>query len=331
MTPVPTRLAARAVTAAAIATALAVTLLFTAATAASPRTKGDAAPVGSSRTTSAAAPLARADTMFASGRVYCYMNGDRFDGGIRCDATGAKFRGVPRPDDCTLDWGITLVLDQYNPAEWGCVGDSLVNDNRLRPGRKVTVGKYECTTIKGGVRCRSTESRYGFLLTRKKFDLLHRGGPQVLAPSGIEELHPGMTLDEALATGMLEPAEAGCLGAPDYRLKPEYRAYIVWRDDRVYSINAWSNVIATTTENIGVGSTMRAVSKAYPTATKVRKSGSDEWDLYWVRTVQDGPYELHFLFRRAFELRRPWAGDPVSAIVSSRDWDPAEGLDYHGC
>lgn len=293
---------------------------------------GTASPGGPEAPAGAAVqPLDRdRSVLVTTGRVNCLLvNSDSFTG-VRCDAPGADF-GAPRPDDCHADWGATLVLKEYGVATWGCVGDSLQNRNRLRDGRSVELGSSACTAVGRAVRCRSTTSGYGFFLSPKRFDLLNRGGRKVLSPRGIDGLKPGMTVDEALETKTIEAAETGCSGAPAYDLKPKYKAYLVWRGDEVLSLNAWSNGVVRTTRGIGVGSTMRAVAEAYPALGKPRKSGNGEWDLYWVRTISSGPYELHFFFSRSIEERRLWAGDPVTAMVATRTWKPSEGLDYHGC
>ena len=279
---------------------------------------------------SAASAERRTLVLVTTGKVNCILRDDDSETYTRCDARGGDF-GAPRPDGCDRDWGSTLVLGEYGVARWGCVSDSLQNDNRLKPGKSVKVGPMRCQAVGKAVKCRSETTNYGFFLSTKRFDLLNRGGRRVLEPRGLDGLKPDMTVEEAVETDTLQSVETGCPDEPAYVLKDKYKGtYVVWRDEKVLSVNAWSNSIIRTTKGIGVGSTLRSVSKAYSRLGKLRKSGSPQAELYWVRTLSSGPYKLHFFFTQSLD-RKPWAGDPVEMMIATRSWKPADGVSYHGC
>lgn len=281
----------------------------------------------------AVAAQARLYTLFSSGAVHCQFADGETGQNVRCDLyKTARYGKIPQPPNpCPADWGNSMGVDEYNKAGWGCVGDSVYNENRLPKGGSITAGAITCRGTGDGMKCRSTTSGYGFVLTSKKYDFLRPAGRRQMRSTGVGELRPGMTEAQARKTGTLVKVETDCTGSPGLTLKPTYGgAYVTWRDGRVNTINAWDGDRISTTKGVGVGSELRDLRKAYPRLSKPRRADSSSGH-HWFVTATRGKYQTHFLMV-GWSERKPWAGTLVDAVVITRSWNPrVEALDFHGC
>lgn len=96
-----------------------------------------------------------------SGNIHCLISGE-----VRCDLADVAST-LPRPQDCTLDWGGAYGVGPTGPAAALCAGDTIRDPEArvLGYGQSVRRAGITCTSAKDGMTCRNAEG-HGFTVSR---------------------------------------------------------------------------------------------------------------------------------------------------------------------
>jgi hypothetical protein len=108
-----------------------------------------------------------------SGNIYCVASTDTFSGQpvtrLDCEVVnvGTARPPLPRPRDCTLDWGQRFAMAQRGRAGMVCYGDTIADSRYpvLAYGSTWRVAGFICDATTARVRCVNFE-RHGFELSR---------------------------------------------------------------------------------------------------------------------------------------------------------------------
>lgn len=117
----------------------------------------------------AAAPAQDIAIRSPSGNIHCLISAKTHGqaaGEVRCDLADVA-PTLPRPRDCTLDWGGAYGVGTTGPAAALCVGDTIRDPEArvLGYGQSVRRAGITCTSAKDGVTCRNAEG-HGFTVSR---------------------------------------------------------------------------------------------------------------------------------------------------------------------
>ena len=87
---------------------------------------------------------------------------------VRCDIRQKSYREPAQPSSCTLDYGQSLAVGLDGPAEFACVGDTVLGAHQILPYNSSTeVGNFGCTSRETGMTCYNLSTRHGFLISRE--------------------------------------------------------------------------------------------------------------------------------------------------------------------
>ncbi|GAA0458003.1 hypothetical protein Ade02nite_07230 [Paractinoplanes deccanensis] len=91
---------------------------------------------------------------------------------VRCDILEKQWSAPPQPEDCQLDWGNGMFL-QDGKADFTCAGDTLAGSatETLEYGEAVRAGTIRCDSTPRSVTCEDEKSGHGFALARATYDL----------------------------------------------------------------------------------------------------------------------------------------------------------------
>jgi hypothetical protein len=104
-----------------------------------------------------------------SGNIRCGIAPD--DGYVRCDIGEREWEPPPRPDDCELDYGSGLDLDETG-AGVVCAGDAVgASELVLEYGEKLQGGPILCESQESGMSCEHVETGRGFTIARADYEL----------------------------------------------------------------------------------------------------------------------------------------------------------------
>lgn len=269
----------------------------------------------------------------ANRTVVCQLleNKDEFVNNLRCDLLKGKTRPAlpPQPESCDFVWYpiVSMSTGSWRIAHWGqCVSDAIGTPPQRRPGEVVKVGAIRCKVLDPGVKCANTELKYGFKLTNKGMKWTRPKAKAKLSPEGIAALRLGMNREEAAATG--QTGQAVC-GSPQLNPDLKMRAYLGWRDNRLFSVLANISSNVQTKTRVGVGSTLGQVKKVY--------DGEVHETIDLVEGTEESVYitegergKLVFLLQT--DRYQPVSDvTPVDGLWAVREWDPQDGYGFSGC
>ena len=90
------------------------------------------------------------------------------DTSVRCDIRQKSYREPAPPATCSLDYGHSLAVGLDGPAEFACVGDTVLGAHQILPYNSSTeVGNFGCTSRETGMTCYNLSTRHGFLISRE--------------------------------------------------------------------------------------------------------------------------------------------------------------------
>ena len=90
------------------------------------------------------------------------------DTSVRCDIRQKSYRDPPQPSSCQLEYGQSLSVGLEGPAEFTCVGDTVLGAHQILPYNSSTeVGDFGCTSRETGMTCYNLSTRHGFLISRE--------------------------------------------------------------------------------------------------------------------------------------------------------------------
>jgi|SoiMethySBSTD1v2_1073268.scaffolds.fasta_scaffold1260316_1 uncharacterized protein DUF6636 len=90
------------------------------------------------------------------------------DSMVRCDIREKSYREPAQPASCSLDYGQSLAVGPDGPAQFACVGDTVLGSHQILPYNSSTeVGDYGCTSRETGMTCYNLSTRHGFLISRE--------------------------------------------------------------------------------------------------------------------------------------------------------------------
>jgi hypothetical protein len=99
---------------------------------------------------------------------------------VRCDIQEKSYLDPPRPASCQLDYGSSLQVGRAGPADYACVGDTVLGAAQVLPYHSSTVvGDFGCTSRETGMTCYNLRTRHGFLISREIVNLFQRGEGQM--------------------------------------------------------------------------------------------------------------------------------------------------------
>lgn len=103
-----------------------------------------------------------------SGNIGCVM--DR--SGVRCDIRDHDWPTPPKPKSCELDYGGGVFVGKHKRAGFICAGDTTLGIGKALPyGQSKHLGRFRCTSLESGMRCKNRRSGHGFLLSRERVRL----------------------------------------------------------------------------------------------------------------------------------------------------------------
>lgn len=104
-----------------------------------------------------------------SGNIECGIAPD--DGYVRCDILERDWEPPPPPEDCELDYGSGLYVDDSG-AGVVCAGDAVgASELVLEYGERLQGGPVLCESAETGMTCTHTETQQGFTLARADYEL----------------------------------------------------------------------------------------------------------------------------------------------------------------
>jgi hypothetical protein len=97
------------------------------------------------------------------------------DGTARCDIVKRTWPAPPRPAGCPseVDYGQGLTVSRTGAAQIVCAGDTALDPHAaiLPYGGVDAVGVLRCTSRRSGMRCRSTRTGHGFVISSRSYSL----------------------------------------------------------------------------------------------------------------------------------------------------------------
>lgn len=250
---------------------------------------------------------------------------------IRCDLLGAGLPVPlpPRQTDCPAEWAAVVTMDQNSNRfpRWGaCVGDSIGGGPAKEVGAEVQAGVFRCTVLKEGVRCRNTETRYGFVLSHKTLKPVRPAAKAELSPAGVGKLRLGVTIKRAKKIGWTTKPVCG---SPQLKPRLRMKVYLSWKKRRLTSILANAHTNVQTTKRVGVGSTLTQVRAKYRGWIVATKDLVEDRKAH-VYLVRAKTGLLVFLLQTTAD-EVPSATTPVDAIWVTKRWNPKRGYAFDGC
>ncbi|MDP9406362.1 MAG: hypothetical protein M3P95_00240, partial [Actinomycetota bacterium] len=102
-----------------------------------------------------------------SGNISCTLD----LGYARCDIVERDWEPPPPPEDCEVDFGQGVEVDDSG-ASLVCAGDTVLGAAQTLPyGEAVQGGRIACVSQRAGVRCEHLDTGAGFVLSRTSYDL----------------------------------------------------------------------------------------------------------------------------------------------------------------
>jgi hypothetical protein len=86
---------------------------------------------------------------------------------LRCDIASGLRPKPPRPRNCDLDWGDSLVMKKHGRVSVLCHGDTALGGKPLAYGRIWRHDGFTCTSRKTGLTCRNLDG-HGFFMSRER-------------------------------------------------------------------------------------------------------------------------------------------------------------------
>jgi hypothetical protein len=103
-----------------------------------------------------------------SGNIGCVME----RAGVRCDIREHDWPTPPKPKSCELDYGGGVFVGKKHRAGFVCAGDTTLGIGKALPyGSSKHLGRFHCTSLERGMRCRNRRNGHGFLLSRESVHL----------------------------------------------------------------------------------------------------------------------------------------------------------------
>lgn len=108
-----------------------------------------------------------------SSNITCYMGHDPNGAvSVTCAIAQKYWTAPPRPDDCHLDWGSRLRLEQALPARFACYGQSMpASEQTLAYGTSLSDGTLVCYSKTTGITCSDTYTGHYFKVSREGYEL----------------------------------------------------------------------------------------------------------------------------------------------------------------
>ena len=108
-----------------------------------------------------------------SSNITCYMGHDPHGAvSVHCAIAQKYWTAPPRPDDCHLDWGSRLRLEQALPARFACYGQSMpAPEQTLAYGTSLSDGTLVCYSKTTGITCSDTYTGHYFKVSREGYEL----------------------------------------------------------------------------------------------------------------------------------------------------------------
>ncbi|MCV7253963.1 hypothetical protein HZU40_32915 [Mycolicibacterium fluoranthenivorans] len=108
-----------------------------------------------------------------SSNITCYMGHDPNGAvSVTCAIAQKYWTAPPRPDDCHLDWGSRLRLEQALPARFACYGQSMpAPEQTLAYGTSLSDGTLVCYSKTTGITCSDTYTGHYFKVSREGYEL----------------------------------------------------------------------------------------------------------------------------------------------------------------